>query len=422
MVADAGIGLSGSLKILMVTRETPADRLYGLGRSLQPLIEEFRQRGIAVDYVCQGDLGVRAVRWQRCLGRLLAGLLPAKINSTDISTLIHVLLERVNMGRVAAKLAVRGGYSHVHCHDPVIAAGLRFFSRFYPGQRPCWGLTEHGYGCYAQAIRDDGVGIGQRVMRGLRAWERRTLMAACWVIAPTRSCIEQIARDLGVFPVPANWRHVYHARPELNHYRREEARRLLGWGDENFYVLGVGRIAPVKQFPLLIEACARVQAQKSLQLVILGEGNYRELQALGNQAGLIHEILFATTDDIGLYLHAADLYVSTSISESFGLANLEAMAAGTAAICSAVGGVPEVMGDGAVLVAPALEPLADALQRLLDDEDLREKTAQQGCARAETWPDIREIADNYEKIYRQATASQNCRTGVVPAAGITGTP
>lgn len=395
----------------MVTRETQADRLYGLGRSLQPLIEEFRNRGIAVDYICQSDLGERAARWQQRLHRLLTKLFAVRAGDTDFATLIQVLLERMNMGRVAAKLAARGGYTHVHCHDPIIAAGFRFFARFYSARPIVWGVTEHGFGCYVQAIRDDGVKIGPRVMHKLRAWERRTLMAASWVIAPTHSCIAQIARDLRVFSLPANWRHVYHARPQLNHYEAKEARRLLGWRDDVFYVLGVGRIAPVKQFPLLVEACASLKTHKNIQLVILGEGNHDDLQAFAARWPHLREILFATTDDIGLYLHAADLYVSTSVSESFGLANLEALTAGTAALCSAVGGVPEVMGDGAMLVAPSLAPLTHAMQRLLDDDGLRKATAQKGRGRAETWPDIQEIATDYEKIYRQAMASLDSQTG-----------
>ena len=410
------------MKILMVTRETQADRLYGLGRSLQPLVEEFRLRGIEVDYICQADLGERAVRWQHRLQLFLAALFPRRVNGTDFATLIHVLLERINMGRVAAKLSARGGYTHVHCHDPIIAAGFRFFSWFHPGNRRCWGVTEHGFGCYVQAINDDGVKIGQRVMSRLRAWERRTLMAACWVIAPTRSCIDQTAFDLRVSQIPATWHHVYHARPNVNCYGKKEARRLLGWREDVFYVLGVGRIAPVKQFPLLVEACARLKTQKNIQLVILGEGNQADLRALASQVELGREILFATTDDIGLYLHAADLYVSIAISESFGLANLEAMTAGTAAICSAVGGVPEVVGDGAVLVTPELEPLVNTMQHLLDDESFRRASAIKGRRRAETWPDIRVIVNNYEKIYRQATTSKYCQTEVVPTADTAGPP
>lgn len=225
-------------------------------------------------------------------------------------------------------------------------------------------------------------------------------VAAAWVVSPTRSALEQVALGLEVAPVPAAWQPVYHARPMLNRYSREEARRRLGWRDDVLYVLGVGRIAPVKQFPMLIEACARLKQQADVQLVILGEGECDSLLAMGRQLKLARDILFASTDDVGLYLYAADLYVSASASESFGLANLEAMAAGLAVVCTAVGGVPEVVGDGALLVPPEAEALAGAMQRLLDNEALRQAIAQKGLARAKAWPDIVEIANSYEKIYR----------------------
>lgn len=388
------------MKILMVTRETRADRRYGLGRSLAPLIDEFRRRGIVVDYVCQDDLGVRAVVWQRKLHRLLSALLSRFNADTDFPILIHVILERWNMGRIAAKVAARHGHSHVHCHDPVIAAGFRFFSRFHPGLNARWGVTEHGFGCYTDAIHADGVRMGARVIGWMRRWESRTLLAASWVVAPTRSAMEQVALGLDIASIPETWRHIYHARPMLSRYSREEARRRLGWQDDVWYVLGIGRIAPVKQFPLLIEACTRLKQQTDIQLVILGEGEYGSLKALGKQQGLARDILFAVTDDVGLYLYAADLYVSTSASESFGLANLEAMAAGLGVLCTAVGGVPEVVGDGAQLVKPEPAALAEAMQRLLDNRTLRRSIAQKGLERAQAWPDIEEIANHYEKIYQ----------------------
>lgn len=388
------------MKILMVTRETQADRRYGLGRSLAPLVDEFQRRDIAVDYVCQGDLGVRATAWQRKLHRLLSGLFVKFSADTDFPVLIHVILERLNMGRLAAKLATRREYTRVHCHDPIIAAGFRFFSRFHPGLGARWGVTEHGFGCYTDAIYADGVRMGPRTMHWMRRWEARTLLAASWVVSPTRGALEQVALGLEVAPVPAAWQPVYHARPMLNRYSREEARRRLGWRDDVLYVLGVGRIAPVKQFPMLIEACARLKQQADVQLVILGEGEYDSLLAMGRQLKLARDILFASTDDVGLYLYAADLYVSASASESFGLANLEAMAAGLAVVCTAVGGVPEVVGDGALLVPPEAEALAGGMQRLLDNEALRQAIAQKGLARVEAWPDIVDIANSYEKIYR----------------------
>lgn len=388
------------MKILMVTRETQADRRYGLGRSLAPLVDEFHRRNIVVDYACQNDLGVRAIAWQRKLYHLLSSLL-AKFNTdTDFPILIHVVLERLNMGRIAAKIAAKHGHTHVHCHDPVIAAGFSFFSRFYPRLNARWGVTEHGFGCYTDAIHADGVRIGSCMMRWMRHWEIRTLLAASWVISPTRSAMEQVAIDLKMASIPTTWQHIYHARPVLNRYSRKESRRLLGWQDDVFYILGIGRIAPVKQFPMLIEACARLKKQTDVQLVILGEGESGGLLAKGKQLGLARDIMFATTDDVGLYLCAADLYVSASVSESFGLANLEAMTAGLASLCTAVGGVPEVVSDGALQVPPELEALTGAMQHLLDDNELRKSIAQQGLIRAKAWPDIMEIANKYEKIYQ----------------------
>jgi glycosyltransferase involved in cell wall biosynthesis len=394
-----------AIKILMVTRETLSDRRYGLGRSLMPLVEELQRRGIGADYLCQVDLGRRALLWQHRLQSVFSSLSGIINSRTNFSVLLQVLLERINMGRLAAKLAAKQRYTHVHCHDPIIAAGLRFFLRFYPGYQVVWGVTEHGFGCYMQAIHEDGVQLSHYMMRIMRNWEKNTLLAASWVIAPTRCGITQIANDLKISPQPANWHHLAHARPTLNQYNKQEARNRLGWNDNAFYVLAVGRIAPVKQFPLLIEACARLKINKDLQLVILGEGDYDDLQRLAQQQGFQRKIIFATTEDIGLYLCAADLYVSASASESFGMANLEALTARTPTICTAVGGVPEVVGDGALLTEANPDALAEAMQRMLDDKQLREVIAQKGRARASAWPDIVKITDQYETIYRQVAAN-----------------
>jgi len=120
---------------------------------------------------------------------------------------------------------------------------------------------------------------------------------------------------------------------------------------------------------------------------------------------LAREIQFAVTADIGLYLSAADLYVSASASESFGLANLEALAAGIAAVCTAVGGVPEVVGGGAFLVKSDVKSLMEGMQHMLNDAALRESIARKGKTRADAWPDITAIANRYEIIYRQAATN-----------------
>ena len=393
------------MHILLVTREHEPEKRYGLGRSLMPLMGALERRGHRLRYLCQGDLAAGEQEFAHRLYRRLARLLRRPPDSR-YRDFLWVMIERLAMGRLAAKVAAREGCTHVHCHDPIIAAGYRFFARLTPGAKAAWGVTEHGFGCYMRAIQEDGIPFSPRLMRWARSREARVLKAAAWVIAPTRAALLQLARDLDTAPVPATWRFVYHARPQLRRYDRREARKRLGWDEGTIYIVGVGRLVGLKRFPLLIEACAQLAERERIQLVLLGEGDQETLRRQAREAGLAREILFALTDDIGLYLCAADLYASASASESFGLANLEAMLCGIPVVVTAVGGVPEVVGEGAWLVPPDADgaTMAQAMQRVLEDAGLRQALVQRGRMRASAWPDVEKIAELYEDIYRMAVA------------------
>jgi glycosyltransferase involved in cell wall biosynthesis len=109
-----------------------------------------------------------------------------------------------------------------------------------------------------------------------------------------------------------------------------------------------------------------------------------------------------STHEMEPQYHAADVYMSASSTESFGLANLEALCAGLPAICSAVGGVPEVVGDGGWLVPNDVGTLSRALSALVDDVALRSMWAKRALARAAQWPLAAEIAQSYVAIYQAA--------------------
>jgi LmbE family N-acetylglucosaminyl deacetylase len=230
--------------------------------------------------------------------------------------------------------------------------------------------------------------------------ETRILMNADWVLTPTKGCRAQLARDLSVYPTPRHWRVVPHARPMLRHYDRREARDRLGWEEQSCYIIAVGRHAPLKQFPALIRACAGLSVNR-VRLVIVGDGDTEALQHLAEEVGIGERIQFAATDDMGLYYSAADVYVSTSMTESFGLANLEALAAGVPSICTAVGGVPDVVGTGAYLI-PAADPhaLTQALRELVEDPGARARLARRGLQRIATWPTAVQVADLYLSAYQ----------------------
>jgi len=387
------------MKVLMVTRERTIDKKYGLGKSLGPVLDEFRRQDLSVGYLCQADLGHSAVRALGAVRKLLTRLEAWRIINGDTRALTYGVFERLNMGRLGAKVVDRERYSHVHCHDPLIALGLRIFRVFKRHKDFRWGVTQHGYGSYTQALHDDGAPLGGRRMRFLRKRESAVLHRADWVIAPTRGCLAQLARDLSAYPTPRHWRAIPHPAPQMARYGRAEARNRLGWDPEAVYVIGVGRLAPLKDFPSLIKACARVRVAP-VRVVIVGEGSRDPLRTLAGAVGVADRLSFAVGEDMALYYSAADVYVSTSLTESFGMANLEALAAGVPAVFTAVGGVPEVVGDAGLLVPPGDDDaLARVLTDLVADPALRARLARKGLERIASWPSTSDIAHSYLHAY-----------------------
>lgn len=399
------------MKLLMVTRENRpdihfgSDKRYGIYKSLLPLIEELESRGVEVNYLSQAEAGAKGIATLRILHDKLTKVLGRFFKHTEFFAISWGLIERLNMGRLAAKVMVREQYTHVHCHDPFIAAGYRWFARirWFACLRRChtakWGLTEHGFGSYSQAFHEDRVHLGTFFMRWLRRWEAKILMKAHWVIAPTNDGIAQLARDLSIYPTPDNWHAVYHPLPYIKRYAKEQARQQLNWSQQTLYIIAVGRLAYLKQFSFLIQSCGCLK-HPSWKLVIIGEGDKGALVEQAKQAGIEQQLEFAITDDIGLYYSAADIYVSTSLTESFGLANFEALVMGLPSVCTAVGGVREVLGNGAWLI-PAKQQyaLVSALQTLLDHPEQREFWSQQAKQRMTNWPDTSLIADITLAIY-----------------------
>lgn len=103
--------------------------------------------------------------------------------------------------------------------------------------------------------------------------------------------------------------------------------------------------------------------------------------------------------------NAADLLLSPSLYEGFGMTVLEAMACGTPVITSNVTSLPEVTGDAAVLVNPTdVQAMVETVCRLQNDFVYRQELSSKGLARAKlfTWEATAEqIATGYEKLVRQ---------------------
>jgi glycosyltransferase involved in cell wall biosynthesis len=122
------------------------------------------------------------------------------------------------------------------------------------------------------------------------------------------------------------------------------------------------------------------------------------------------------TADVGAYLDQADLLLCPSASESFGMAALEAMAAGVPVVGSRVGGLTEVVADdicGRLLPVGDLDGMAEAACQILLQPRLADAYAEAGQRIART----RFSPDNAIAAYRGLYAATRAGGGAQLSAG-----
>ena len=174
---------------------------------------------------------------------------------------------------------------------------------------------------------------------------------------------------------------------------------------ERPYVFAIGRFVVQKGFDVLISAFGMVADEfPNHDLVIAGDGAEREnLKALA--VGKRVEFLGGVPSEraFGLY-KGASVFVLASRHEPQGIVVIEAMAAGTPVLATAVGGVPETVHhekNGLLVVGSDVEAMAAGLRRVLSDPESARMRAMQASVDVEEYQWTR-ITDQYERCYEQA--------------------
>lgn len=191
---------------------------------------------------------------------------------------------------------------------------------------------------------------------------------------------------------------------------RLEWRRQEGIPPDAVLIVCVAGLRTSKNHSLLLRAYARLgETAANTRLLLVGApdptnlAHAESLQRLTDALGIAERVHFlGGRSDVPAILNAADIFVLSSHYEGNPLSVMEAMAAGLPPVCTAVGGVPELIQHGytGLLVPPEDETaLADALQRLTVDAALRQQLGQAAREYARAHFDIAVMVQAYERFY-----------------------
>ena len=184
------------------------------------------------------------------------------------------------------------------------------------------------------------------------------------------------------------------------------ARKKLNIKREDRVIIFTGTLHSVKGVNYLIQGMDIIK-QKGIKakLLLVGDGEDREaLMRLTEELELEQDITFAgrvSNEKVPEYMFASDVFVLPSLSESFGIVILEAMASQLPIIATNVGGLPEIVKEGVngFLVPPKNpDELAKKIILILQNDELRHNMSKNNAELAKDYEwDV--IVEKIEQVY-----------------------
>jgi glycosyltransferase involved in cell wall biosynthesis len=248
--------------------------------------------------------------------------------------------------------------------------------------------------------------LTRRGARWHRATAARAARVADAITVPTRAVADDLARRLRRFP--AERVHVLGAgvTPALRREPSDEqiAKVVARFELPEQFVLTVATLEPRKGLDIALRALARL-GRSTVPLLVVGQAGWGgiDVEASAHAAGLTEQqvrVLGRIADpELAVILRRATALLMPSRAEGFGLPVIEAMACGTAVICSDVPALVEVAGDAA-LVTPVgdIARLAEAIAAVVGDIQLRERLERAGRLRVPRY-DWNAVAERAWRLY-----------------------
>lgn len=184
---------------------------------------------------------------------------------------------------------------------------------------------------------------------------------------------------------------------------KRKVRAELGIAQQVPIVGFVGRLEEVKGPHRFVEAAMEMgNTLPQAHFLMVGDGPMKE-ELMNKAKGNPHCHFMGHREDIPDVIAALDLLVIPSLNDGFNLAAVEAMASAKPIIATVVGGLPEVVGDGGILVkSEDIKGLVQEAIQLINAPDLRKQIGEKGRKRAEALFDwgvcLQRTLDTYHQV------------------------
>jgi len=191
--------------------------------------------------------------------------------------------------------------------------------------------------------------------------------------------------------------------------RDESVRRELGIAEHEVLVGAIGNIRRPKSYDVFLRAAAFLRSRSDrYRFVIVGEPSgslYEELLDLRKKLQLETAVSFlGLRSDVPTLLRGFDVYVSSSTTEGFSIACVEAMASGVPVVATRSGGPEEIVEDGVSgLLVPTQQPdlLGEAIQKVAEDRALAARLRERALARVHGRFTLPVMLREYERVFSQ---------------------
>ncbi|MBZ5595207.1 MAG: glycosyltransferase [Acidobacteriia bacterium] len=192
---------------------------------------------------------------------------------------------------------------------------------------------------------------------------------------------------------------------EANDFRLE-----LGYHADEILVGSVGRLVEQKDYPTQLRAFAKAVAEvPRLRMVLAGAGPLKaDLLRMARELKISGQVSFiGHCERVPAFLRCLDIFVLASRFEPFGVALLEAKAAGVAIVATRVNEIPEIVSDGeSGLLSPAEDP--ESMSRLFvllaRNREMRATLGKQASAEARARNSLESVVRGYQELYHASLA------------------